>query len=965
MKTVEFVNALNESGYMWVGGEGVLPVVLGSMNETEAYTTRPRPEAIALSSDNIDMALDSDFHLTASVLPEFSWPAVTWESSNPNIVSVSDEGLLTGNAVGNATITATSTRDTNVKAECQVHVGTKDVTGITLPETLDVYEGHETTILPTILPSYAEYQLKWTSEDETIATVDNDGKVTAKVPGETTISVVDELTGISAQCTVQVISTELTEISVSNQIEVKVNGTAQIVPELSPSYAECQFVWSSANEAIAAVDQSGNVTGVGIGETTVSVRDERTGKEASCKVSVIPNGNFSAETPEGVLLTFALKDKDQKTCYVKGINNKKDERFITIPSEVYGYSVVEIGESAFSEAWISGVTVPGSVKTIDNLAFYSSKVVEVDLQEGVQYINDAAFQHAVSLEKINIPASIKEIGLGAFTTTLNLERVNITDLSAWLKIDFGGSSANPLDDNSSKLYVNGIALTSLTIPSDVSSIKNWAFQGYDYLTGLSIPSHVTSIGNNAFAGCADLKSVTVESTTPLSITDNSFSYSYGSVLNVPRGCRDIYSNTQYWNWFLTIVEPPYANGETLVAPIKVDDETTDATFKVIDAENLKMCIGSGEEAAIADYTSGNIVVSASVAGADGQTYQVAGIGNFAFAGCSEITSVSIPEGVNSIGEGAFYYCTALTSVALPQSLTSIGESAFLYCEQLPAITIPRNVTSIGENAFAECSALTAVTVERTEPIAIDADCFTNAASATLNVPVGSKPAYKAATGWKDFGKIVDGTENQLKLVASTGRRGGVMTLPVYMDNEEQITAIQFELALPENITVNGQSLSDRAADHSVACNRLANGNYQFTVFSFTSSLLSGNDGVLVNIGLKIDAEVSEGDYIVELKNIVLSTRAKEITPADQQATLTIDSVLPGDVDGNGRITIFDAVQVVNYILELSPDNFNAEAADVDGNGRITIFDAVTIVNQILGITPAASRQERVAGLDPQ
>ena len=73
-------------------------------------------------------------------------------------------------------------------------------------------------------------------------------------------------------------------------------------------------------------------------------------------------------------------------------------------------------------------------------------------------------------------------------------------------------------------------------------------------------------------------------------------------------------------------------------------------------------------------------------------------------------------------------------------------------------------------------------------------------------------------------------------------------------------------------------------------------------------------------------------------------------------TVTSNPLLPGDVDGNGRITIFDAVQVVNYILELSPANFSESAADMDGNGRITIFDAVSIVNSILGINTETDPQ---------
>ena len=107
---------------------------------------------------------------------------------------------------------------------------------------------------------------------------------------------------------------------------------------------------------------------------------------------------------------------------------------------------------------------------------------------------------------------------------------------------------------------------------------------------------------------------------------------------------------------------------------------------------------------------------------------VTSIGIYAFYGCSGLTSpvynahcfaymptsykgaYIIPEGIKQIAGGAFYNCSSLTSVTIPNSVTSIGEYAFYGCSGLTSITIPNSVTSIGEYAFRDCSGLTSVTI---------------------------------------------------------------------------------------------------------------------------------------------------------------------------------------------------------------------------------------------------------------
>ncbi len=119
---------------------------------------------------------------------------------------------------------------------------------------------------------------------------------------------------------------------------------------------------------------------------------------------------------------------------------------------------------------------------------------------------------------------------------------------------------------------------------------------------------------------------------------------------------------------------------------------------------------------------------------DGKT--VTAIGELAFANCSNLTSVVIPNSVTSIGDSAFFLCQGLTSVVIPDSVTSMGDWTFQNCYNLGSVTLSKNLTEIGYRAFLECQSLTSVTIPDGVTY-IDNSAFANCYNLTSAVIPGS------------------------------------------------------------------------------------------------------------------------------------------------------------------------------------------------------------------------------------
>ena len=109
-----------------------------------------------------------------------------------------------------------------------------------------------------------------------------------------------------------------------------------------------------------------------------------------------------------------------------------------------------------------------------------------------------------------------------------------------------------------------------------------------------------------------------------------------------------------------------------------------------------------------------------------------------------------------IGEWAFYGCSSLTSITIPNSVTTIGQGAFFKCTGLTNVVIGNGITEIGDGAFELCESLISVTIHATTPPTLGINVFnSNVSGRKIYVPSASVAAYKAATNWSTYASDIE------------------------------------------------------------------------------------------------------------------------------------------------------------------------------------------------------------------
>mgnify|MGYP002623103599 CR=1 FL=1 len=304
----------------------------GGKSATCEVTVTPKivnVTGVTLDHATVSLEAGSTISLKATIQPDnASNKTLKWSSSNEAVARVDNIGNVTAVAVGTAVITVT-TEDGNKSAECSITVTAPPVmvTSITLPQTsATIAFGQKLDLSAvTVLPADASNTtLVWTSSDDSIASVSNEGIVTAGTKaGTVTIKATNIPSQVSATCEVTVKSqiVLVTSVSISpSRLTMYVNETAKVTASVLPTNADNKNIkWSVSQGSTVTVDQNGNVTALREGSSRLIAKSEDGGASDWITVTVTKNAvesislketELTLKTGETYDLQYELKAKD-------------------------------------------------------------------------------------------------------------------------------------------------------------------------------------------------------------------------------------------------------------------------------------------------------------------------------------------------------------------------------------------------------------------------------------------------------------------------------------------------------------------------------------------------------------------------------------------------------------------------------------------------------------------------------
>lgn len=454
-------------------------------------------------------------------------------------------------------------------------------------------------------------------------------------------------------------------------------------------------------------------------------------------MALLPFGISSASAADFSVggLYYQVLSESEKTVQVVKSDEGSYSGDITVPSvarfDGTDYTVEGIGDKAFYMNYgVKAISLPSTLKTIGNGAFYSTDIKTLNIPNSVTSIGDECMAGCIYLTEVHLPEGLTSLPGSIFQSCSALKTLelpaNITSIPTWA-FDCSGLETIVIPDAVETIMEGAFSscgsLVNVTFGKSVNTIESDAFSYCESLVSVDLPASLKVISSTAFADCPALEAINIDKNNP-------YFASYAGAMYTPD--------------LKTLLLGPCA-----MKHLEVPDETTEISSYSMASSMVESVTGCKNLLTVGDFAFMNCRNLTKVELGDKLTT----LGEEAFSSTG-IEYISLPASLEVLGQRAFNDCRDLKTLSVPDKVSDIGNYCFFGCRSVKDITLGTGTKYIGEYAFRNCDVLESITIKATTPPNCGDD-FTEDqyANLILYVPQQSLDKYKNADTWKKFQNI--------------------------------------------------------------------------------------------------------------------------------------------------------------------------------------------------------------------
>lgn len=564
-----------------------------------------------------------------------------------------------------------------------------------------------------------------------------------------------------------------------------------------------------------------------------------------------------------------------------------------------------ITECNMMPAKVVGLKVNGTINADDftQMLVNMKSLLRLDLSDcDITEIPDEALSGKTQLKELTLPTNLQAIGANAFH--------DCPYLTGELVIP---STVTSIGDYA----FEGTDYSSVKLPNALKTIGNYAFNNLPLEQRLVLPGKVTSVGTGAFAGTK---------ITGLSIPDGVKSigaHAFADTpiqghLTIPDGVTDLgegaFMNTQISTAFLpnsvTTLSQGLFQGCSNLNLLYIPDNYTDMS-------------------------------------------------NYAFDGCDALETLRLSANTATMGEYSFQG-TPLEYIKVPSKVEVLSRGVLKNCKNLASLSLPANLKSLEAEALTGCTALRNISVEALTPPTIKDRSVLRGINTDLcliSIPTQSYRDYALAPYWGQF------VQMRNDIAVETVGNGEIAFESVVEEEEEDVVYEAPVRADVRRVAAFGIRRAPQLASKEDAMTYANNG----------SSIYAPQDAKLLlhfspAEGKELISATLDGEDIMPFIVNGIYTATADKKNSKLVVEFSGQSVLAGDVNSDGNINVTDVGMVIDHILEHTPSGFVEAAADLNNDGDVNVTDVGLIIEIILSDGTSSKQNKKINAvdmLDPQ